>query len=194
VSDLEQKRIVIFDDDAAAHELNSLVRKPLSVDRLEDGYLQALYAGTFDAMLYDCPYAIAEIKEYNTHFPGGVGPLDIRSYNITHNDYQVAVRDDDVGLFVAVNAAIAEWKSSPDYLLTRRKYLEDNLPPRTVDSALSTVVRPGETLGIIAQRCLGDESRWSDLWKLNIHRFPDHDLIEPEDVVVLPSDAHCQPP
>jgi LysM repeat protein len=51
-------------------------------------------------------------------------------------------------------------------------------------------VRPGDTLGVIAKRTLGDAGRWRELHALNERAIgPNPDRIRPGQVLVLPADA-----
>jgi nucleoid-associated protein YgaU len=47
-------------------------------------------------------------------------------------------------------------------------------------------VKPGDTLSLIAQRELGDTSRWPQIWDLNRERVANENLIYPRLVLVMP--------
>ncbi|TNF37023.1 MAG: LysM peptidoglycan-binding domain-containing protein, partial [Deltaproteobacteria bacterium] len=56
-------------------------------------------------------------------------------------------------------------------------------------------VRPGDTLGVIAKRTLGNAGRWQEIHQLNLETIgPNPDRIRPGQVLVLPADAQVAAP
>jgi nucleoid-associated protein YgaU len=47
-------------------------------------------------------------------------------------------------------------------------------------------VKPGDTLGKIAQAELMDANRWRDIWNLNRERVANENLIYPRLVLLMP--------
>ena len=186
-NDLFGKKIGIFDDDAAAEEVQHLVKGYTELVRMEDGYWDALLAGRFDAFLYDYPYTVAELNQYQAAHPDKQGAFRIAQYNLTDSTYAVGVRAGETDLLAAVNAAIDAWRASDDYGTTIKRYLKGGLATAVTDTkARRVTVKKGDTLSGIAQRELGDTNRWKELWKLNQSRFPNPHLIEVGDEVILP--------
>ena len=86
-----------------------------------------------------------------------------------------------------MNAAIAAWRGSPAYAEAVKQFLKANQEVAAPSPDSRTyVVRAGDTLSGIARAELGDVERWRELWALNKTRFPDPNLIEVGDPVVLP--------
>lgn len=186
-NDLFGKKIGIFDDDAAAEEVQKLVKGYTGLVRMEDGYWDALLAGQFDAFLYDYPYTVAELNAWQAAHPDRPGAFRIAQYNLTDSTYAVGVRASEPDLLAAVNSAIEAWRSSDDYGVAVKRYLKGGLATVVTDTkARRVVVKKGDTLSGIAQRELGDTDKWKDIWALNRSRFPNPHLIEVGDEVLLP--------
>jgi polar amino acid transport system substrate-binding protein len=186
-SDLYGKRIGIFDDDAAADDVQRLVKGYTELVRLEDGYWDALVNGRFDAFLYDYPYASAELRQWVVQNPSRKGSLRIAQYNLTDSHYAVGVREADRDLLVATNQAIEAWKETPAYGEAIKAFLKGGEPVAPTDAnARVVVVKAGDTLSLIAKRELGDVNKWRVLWEKNRARFPNPHLIDVGDKVELP--------
>lgn len=187
-ADLVGKRVGIFDDDAAAEEVRTLVKGYRSLTRMENGYWEALLAGDFDGFLYDYPYAAAELQKFTTDHPDKRGAFRIAQYNLTDSTYAVGARSADTDLLAAVDDTITRWRASPDYAAAVKRYLKGGEATRVVDTTARTVtVARGDTLSGIAQRELGASERWREVWDLNRSRFPNPHLIEVGDQVILPA-------
>lgn len=185
--DLFGKRVGIFDDDAAAEEVQRLVKGYTELVRMEDGYWEALLAGRFDGFLYDYPYTVAELQQLYARRPETRGKLRIAQYNLTDSTYAVGVRSAEADLLAAVNEAIAAWRASDAYPAAVKRYLKGGEAiAATAPGARVVKVRPGDTLSGIARRELGEADRWTELWARNRDRFPNPHLIEVGDEVVLP--------
>jgi polar amino acid transport system substrate-binding protein len=186
-ADLFGKRIGIFDDDAAAEEVQRMVKGYTELVRMEDGYWDALVNGRFDAFLYDYPYASAELRNWTTQNPSRKGSVRIAQYNLTDSHYAVGMRSADSDLLEATNGALERWMGSPAYGEAIRKDLKGGDPVDVADrNARVVVVKAGDTVSLIAQRELGDVSRWPALWEKNRARFPNPHLIDVGDKVELP--------
>ena len=48
-------------------------------------------------------------------------------------------------------------------------------------------VQKGDTLSKIAQRVLGDASRWKEIWEINKAQIPNPDLIHPGQQLTMPA-------
>ena len=187
-ADLVGRRVGIFNDEAAAAAVQSLVKGYTDLVRMEDGYWDALLAGRFDGFLYDYPYAAAELRALGDARPDLRGRLRIAQYNLTDSVYAVGVRSSEPELRAAVDGAIAAWRDSDAYPAAVKRYLKGGAAVVAAPAAggRSTTVKPGDTLSGIAARELGDKGAWRRVWELNRARFPNPHLIEPGDVVLLP--------
>jgi len=188
VADLFGKPVGIFDDDAAAEEVQRLVKGYTEMVRLQDGYWDQLLQGRFAGFIYDYPYAVAEINNFYKMNPHRKGALRIAQYNLSESSYVVGVREADADLLAAVNATLDAFRESPAYTATVKAYLSGGI---AVDAPLAAgtktyTVKAGDTLSLIAGREMGSPTKWEELWKLNKARFPNPHLIEVGDKVVLP--------
>jgi ABC-type amino acid transport substrate-binding protein len=186
-NDLFGKKVGIFDDDAAAADVQRLVKGYGELVRMEDGYWDALLAGRFDGFLYDYPYTAAELQAYAAAHPDKKGALRIAQYNLTDSTYAVGVRAGEDDLVAAVNTAIRAWREDDAYAAAVRRYLKGGEATAVVEpTARKVVVQKGDTLSGIAARELGDKDRWKEIWEKNRSRFPNPHLIEVGDEVILP--------
>jgi ABC-type amino acid transport substrate-binding protein len=192
IDDLWGKRIAIFPDDAAEAEVKRLVKGYKSLQRIENGYFELILNGKLDALIYDYPFAAAEIAVHYSRFPQHNGKLRIAQYNLTDSTYNVAVRSADTDLLAAVNTSIAAWRQSPDYAQAVKDFLSglDSIAlPQEVQNdpnARTHAVAKGETLASIAVTVYGDGEKWKAIWEANKERLPNPNLVEVGDVLVLP--------
>lgn len=186
-ADLWGKSIGIFDDDAAAEAVEKMVKGYTELVRMEDGYWEALDAGTFAAFIYDYPYANAELQGWYADNPKKKGAFRIAQYNLTDDHYTVGVRASEPELLSAVNEAIKRFEASDDYGASVRTYLSGGSKVDAPEnSGRVYVVVSGDTLSKIAGRELRDAGKWREIWALNKDRFPNPNLIEVGDQVVIP--------
>lgn len=188
-ADLAGKVVAIYPDEAAEREANRLVKGYKKLTRVDSGYWDLLVSGQVDGFLYDYPFTVAEILTWYQQNPHRTGSLRIAQYNLTDSTYAVAVRKTDVDLLAAVNQAIAAWRASDDYSASIRKYLSSGDLPESAAPTAGYKVAPGDTLATIAAASLGNGERWSEIWTLNRDRFPNPNLIEVGDVLIMPADA-----
>jgi polar amino acid transport system substrate-binding protein len=187
VADLWGKDIGIFDDDAAAEAVAGMVKGYTGLTRMEDGYWDALRDGTFAAFIYDYPYAVAELAEWSAENRKNKGALRITQYNLTESTYAAGVRAGEPELLAAVNVGLSRFRASDDYAGAVRAWLSGgDKREAPTDQGRLYVVRKGDTLSAIAVRELGGADRWKDIWTLNKSRFPNPNLIEVNDQLVLP--------
>ncbi|MDP2311530.1 MAG: transporter substrate-binding domain-containing protein [Pseudomonadota bacterium] len=188
VADLWGKDVGLFDDDAAAEAVKTMAKGYTSMVRMEDGYWDALAAGKFAGFIYDYPYAVAELAEWYKDNPKKAGAFRITQYNLTDSTYAAGVRATEPELLAAVNEGLARFRDSDDYATAVRTYLSGgDKTEAPKDQGRVYLVQKGDTLSKIAARELGGAARWKDIWALNKSRFPNPNLIEVDDQVVLPS-------
>ncbi|MBM4369918.1 MAG: transporter substrate-binding domain-containing protein, partial [Deltaproteobacteria bacterium] len=187
-ADLWGKQIGIFDDDAAAEEVQKMVKGFTGLTRMEDGYWDALADGKFDAFIYDYPYTVAELKDWYKDNPSRANLFRIAQYNLTDSHYAAGVRQSEPELLAAVNEGIKLFMESTHYGEAVRRYLSGGTKVDAPASAARLyVVKPGDSLSKIAAQELGNAAEWRTLWTLNKERFPNPNLIEVGDQVVMPS-------
>ncbi len=186
--DLFGQAVGIFDDDAAADDVATLVQGYTELVRLEDGYWDQLLAGRFAGFIYDYPYAVAEINRFYAQNPHRKGAFRIAQYNLSESFYAVGLRSTDAALLPIVDAAVGAWQESPAYGEALRAWLSSGLAADApADSTKKTVkVAAGDSLSKIAARELGSASKWTELWAVNKDRFPNPHLIEVGDLVLIP--------
>jgi ABC-type amino acid transport substrate-binding protein len=116
----------------------------------------AIKAGKVDAIVYDYPFAVAEIAGTDLQFALAKMPgSDIK--------YKIGVRKEDSQLLGAINVAISKAKEDPRYgELIKKYFMSSNVAAVRAASggeAVHVVVQ-GETLGKIAAARLGDSKRY----------------------------------
>jgi len=180
-ADLSGKTVAIYDDPAAerwvkANIPNVTIRK-FSGD---DGWFEAVEKGQAAALIYDYPFAATEIKKH----PRTV----IVKHNLNASKYAVGVPARNYDLIYEVNKALDDIKGSDQYGTLMREYLTSTSEVfmKPVEGKKSYVVKPGDTLSLIAQKNLGDTERWQDIWKLNTDRVANPNLIYPKLVLLMP--------
>ncbi|RDJ97548.1 transporter substrate-binding and LysM peptidoglycan-binding domain-containing protein [Paraburkholderia lacunae] len=123
-----------------------------------------------DAIVYDYPFGVSEIKDTDLTF--AVTKLDGSSLS-----YKIGVRKEDSALLIYLNSAIAKVKQSPEYLDLLRKYFISNQVVTTAATSgeKTYVVRSGDTLNAIAASQLGSGTRYVEVQKRN--NLPNPNLI-----------------
>lgn len=196
INDLFGKPVGIFEDEAAAVEVQKLVKGYTELKQYNDGYWDKLLAGEIAGFIYDYPFAVAEIKQFYEEKPQYLGKIKISQYNLTDSTYAVGVRSSEPELLAAVNQAIASLRSSPAYETMVKTYLAapGSSPEELAAEAMAAreaggrtyEVVSGDTFGSIAQKELGSADRWRDIWALNKNRIPNPNLLEVGQVLKLP--------
>lgn len=123
-----------------------------------------------DAIVYDYPFGVSEIKGTDLTF--AVTKLD--GSNLS---YKIGVRKEDNALLIYLNSAIAKVKQSPAYLdLLRKYFISDQVLTTAASGGEKTyVVRSGDTLNAIALSQLGSGARYAEVQKRN--NLPNPNLI-----------------
>lgn len=135
--------------------------------------------GSVDAVIYDYPFGVAEIKGTDLQFAISKLPgSDIK--------YKIAVRKDDTELLQNLNTAIRKVKTNPSYIEVIKKYfMSANIKVATVtkNDVLYTV-KAGDTLSKIAAAKLGSATRFGEIETRN--NLPNPNLIQVGQQLVLP--------
>jgi ABC-type amino acid transport substrate-binding protein len=181
VKDLAGKRIAIYDDPAAERWVQqNIPNARISKFSGDDGWFEAVERDQADALVYDYPFAAEEIKAHPR--------TTIVQYNLNQSRYAVGVPSGNFDLVYEVNQAIDRVKDTPQYADLMREYLSSTSEVFTkpVAGRKTYTVKPGDTLGKIAQAELMDANRWRDIWNLNRERVANENLIYPRLVLLMP--------
>jgi polar amino acid transport system substrate-binding protein len=181
IKDLAGKRIAIYDDPAAERWVQqNIPGARISKFSGENGWFEAVERDQVDALIYDYPFAAEEIKAHPR--------TTIVQYNLNESRYAVGIPAGNFDLVYEVNQVIDRLKASPQYADLMREYLSSTSEvfTRPVEGRKTYTVRPGDTLGRIAQAQLGDANRWREIWNLNRERVANENLIYPRLVLLMP--------
>lgn len=181
VQDLEGKRVGYYNDNATRAAIQKLVPGSAKLVAQEQGYLEALKAGDVDAFLYDFPFLVEELKPH-------LEQLKITQFGLTESTYNVGFRDGQYSLAQAVNQGIRQLRASPEYATLLKTYLGGAPSVEDIPAGARTIiVKEGDSLQRVAERELGDGSRWPELWALNKYRIGNQNLLFVGMPLVLPS-------
>lgn len=138
-------------------------------------------SGKVDAIVYDYPFAVAEIAGTTLQFAIAKIPgSDIR--------YKIAVRSEEKELLEALNTAIRKTRNTPEYLaLMQRYFVSDRVVVAKAATKAETtyLVKKGDTLAAIAVTTLGDRGKYTLIEQRN--NLPNPDLIRVGQVLVIPA-------
>jgi ABC-type amino acid transport substrate-binding protein len=136
--------------------------------------------GQVDAIIYDYPFGVAEIRGTDLQFAVSKLPgSDIK--------YKIGVRKGDSQLLENINVAIRKAKALPEYSDLLRKYFTSaNLGKVKTAEKTETVyvVKAGDTLSKIAAAQLGSNMRFGEIETRN--NLPNPNLIQPGQKLVIP--------
>jgi cystine transport system substrate-binding protein len=180
-SDLAGKRVAIYDDPAAERWVSDTIPNArISKFSGESGWFEAVENDEADALIYDYPFAVEEIKEH----PRTV----IVRYNLNQSRYAVGVPKGNYDLIYEVNGALERFKATPQYADLMREYLagSSEVFTKAIPGRKTYTVKPGDTLSRIAAAELGDVAAWRSIWDLNRDRVANENLIYPRLVLLMP--------
>lgn len=172
VQHLDGRSVGIYTDPAAREWVESNVPGVTIREFEGTGWFSHLDKGEVDAIIYDYPFAVEEIKE----FPR----LRIVKLNLNAASYSVGVPAGNLDLLDAVNAAIKKITEAPDFdELVKQFFKSEQLQVQALPVGTKTYeVKSGDTLSGIAAAHLGSASAWPRLWELNKSRVANPHLIE----------------
>jgi ABC-type amino acid transport substrate-binding protein len=162
-------------------------------DESDEWLSDALNLNQVDAVVYDYPFAVEEVKGINEQVKeqGVLGKLlEIRIASLPNSQlkYSIGVPKGEEDLLAMLNDAIdrVTAEDNPRYADLIRKYFksQDIKQVQIAPGARIYIVKRGDSLARIAARELGDENRWRELGALN-NIGNDH-LIVPNQKLVLP--------
>lgn len=145
-----------------------------------DWISRAISAGQVDAIVYDYPFAVAEIRGTKLQFVSTKLPN-------SRLQYKIGVRQEDRDLLEKLNIAIRKAKATDAYGdLIRRYFSSGNIAKaRGAESGeKSYVVKAGDTLSLIAGAQLGDAMRYGEIEARN--NLPNPNLIQVGQALVIP--------
>ena len=180
-SDLNGKRVAIYDDPAAERWVKeNIPNARISKFSGDDGWFEAVERDQADALIYDYPFAAEEIKAHPR--------TTIVRYNLNSSKYAVAIPEGNFDLVYEVNSAIDKFRATPQYADLMREYLSSSseIFMKPVAGRKTYTVRAGDTLTKIAAAELKDINRWKEIWDLNRDRVANENLIYPRLVLLMP--------
>jgi ABC-type amino acid transport substrate-binding protein len=180
-SDLNGKRVAIYDDPAAERWVKeNIPNARISKFSGDDGWFEAVERDQADALIYDYPFAAEEIKAHPR--------TTIVRYNLNQSKYAVAIPEGNFDLVYEVNAAIDRFRATPQYADLMREYLSSSSEVfmKPIAGRRTYTVRAGDTLTKIAAAELKDMNRWKEIWDLNRDRVANENLIYPRLVLLMP--------
>jgi ABC-type amino acid transport substrate-binding protein len=198
LSDLKNLRIGIYEDDAAERWVKENVKGYKSIERGQDdpnnpnySWLSMLQANKVDAIIYDFPFAAAEVADFKD--------LAMSNNNLNREtpskkafSYAIGLPCGNEFLFGKLNDELINFKNSSDYDRLVNTYIKTSAVTivKPTDAATNSKeyyqVKAGETLSLIAQRELGNINRWQDIYNLNPH-LASPNLIFVGDLLKLPA-------
>jgi len=162
LADLAGKRVGIFNDAAAERAVRGLVPGVGQLLTFDEGHLESLVQKRLDAVIYDAPYALDEIKEYQKQ-------LRIVAFNLNRSAYHVGVRQGEWSLLALINEAIQQLRTSPAYPEIVARNLGGRIAFGILGLHLGPVARveAGDTIGSLTARHLGSRDRMKEVMQLN---------------------------
>lgn len=187
VDDLAGKKIGILkgDPDVKAYAERRLGKSTLvelsdaTVNGQRVWIKNAIEQKVVDAVIYDYPFAVAEIEGSDLVFA-------ISKLPDTHLRYKIGVRKTSPLLLQNLNSAINKVKNSNEYYDLLKKYFFSNKVTTTVATTSEQVyvVKKGDTLSLIAEKTLGNKLLYGLIETRN--NLPNPNLIEIGQKLVIP--------
>lgn len=170
---LSGKTVGIYKDQAARDYVQQAISGVGSVKEYQEtGWFKALDNGDIDAIIYDYPFAVEEIKPFSR--------LRIVKLNLTESKYAIGIPAKNDDLLDALNKSIGDFTQSEPFEKLVKKYLATTATKIADVSkgAKVYVVKSGDTLSKIAEKELGDKNAWRKIYEQNRSRLANPHLIE----------------
>lgn len=182
IKDLNGKKVGIYADQRAREWVEANL-SPSEIKEYETDGSWVQFCDNpkeVDAIIYDYPYAVEEIKE----FPD----LRIKEVGLGSFSYQIGVPAENKDLVQKINNVIETLKNSTTYADLIKSYLKsDALDVAEIEAGTKTyTVKANDTLSKIAANELGGGDKWRQIWDLNKSRIPNPNLIEIGDKLIMP--------
>jgi hypothetical protein len=140
-----------------------------------------LKSGTVDAVVYDYPFAVAEVEGTDLQFSmAKIEGSDIQ--------YKIGVRKEDKELLVALNSSIRKAMNDASYPdLIKTYFMSKNVVAAKRQSSFeaSYTVAKGDTLSTIAQGLFGDMKKYTQIQSRNNLANPN--FISVGQVLIIPN-------
>ncbi len=143
------------------------------------GWFRHLEQRDVDAIIYDYPFAVEEIKPFSSS-------LQIAAFNLNDSTYAIGIKQGNDDMRAAVNTALTKIKESSAYADLIKHYLPFKISKDVPEGSDTYTIQAGDTLGQIAAAKLGTATAWKTIWELNKHRIPNPNLLETGDVLIMP--------
>jgi ABC-type amino acid transport substrate-binding protein len=193
--DCRNKKIGIVKGDPtveayARSKLPNATLVPLDDDT---GWMNSINTGDVDAIIYDYPFAVVEVKDINDekNEAGVTGDvLEIKKAFLEGSDskYCIGLPAGNPDLKRRIDEAIDTIKGSPQYItLVQRYFRSGDVKKAPVPAGANfVVVKKGDSLSQIAMEHLGNADRWPELQQLN--NVGSAYLIFPGQKLIMPAD------
>ncbi len=167
---LAGKTIGVYDDPAAKNWVKENVTGEIKT-YTETGWFANLEKGDVDAIIYDYPFAVREIKNFSK--------LRIVKLNLNASRYAIGIPARNDELLSAVNKAISEILKSAEYEQLVKKHLTTEAVQiaELPKGSKVYVVKAGDSLSKIAQKQLGNNEAWKTIYDLNKDRLANPHLM-----------------
>lgn len=187
IADLRGKRVGILKGDPDVKDFAQATLDGVTLVELSDAAVDgqrswiynAINSGKVEAVIYDYPFAVAEIDGTNLQFAiAKMRGSDIR--------YKIGLRSEDKDLMMAINSAISKVTTTNEYNELLKKYfMSSKVTARTATSGENVyVVKQGDTLSTIATALLGNRMRYVEIETRN--NLPNPNLISVGQKLVIP--------
>ncbi len=180
IKQLRGKTIGAYEDPAVIKWINTNIPDKKALVTYEGvGWFRHLEQRDVDAIIYDYPFTVEEIKPFSSS-------LQIAAFNLNDSTYAIGIKQGNDDMRAAVNTALMKIKESSAYADLIKHYLPFNISKEVPEGSDTYTVQSGDTLGKIATQKLGSTSAWKTIWELNKHRIPNPNLVETGDVLIMP--------
>ena len=169
---LASRKVGIYNDETVKEWLEANVAGAEVVEYEGTGWFRHLDNGEVEAIVYDYPFAVEEIKE----FPR----LKIVKLNLNASSYSVGIPSGNSDYLDAINTGLASITGAPGFDSMVKKYFKsEQVQVQALPQGSKTyTVKPGDSLSKIAEAQLGSAQAWPQLWELNKSRLANPHLIE----------------
>lgn len=182
IRQLKGKKIGAYNDPAAVRWIEDNIPNRKEVKTyMGPGWLYHADNRDVDAVIYDYPLAVHEIKAF--------GRLQIVAFNLNESLYAVGYKTGEGELGAALNTAIQNIKASEDYARLIKQYMPFKISKEVPADSRNYTIQSGDSLSKIAAKELGGGDAWRQIWELNKHRVPNPNLLELGDVLIMPKDG-----
>ncbi|MFN8549163.1 MAG: transporter substrate-binding domain-containing protein [Candidatus Eisenbacteria bacterium] len=169
---LAGRKVGIYNDETVKEWLESNAPGAEVIEYEGTGWFRHLDQGDVEAIVYDYPFAVEEIKQ----FPR----LKIVKLNLNASAYSVGIPGGQNDYLDAVNGGLASITGAPGFdSVVKRYFKSEAVQLQALPQGSKTyTVKPGDSLSKIAEAQLGSVQLWPKIWELNKARLANPHLIE----------------